>query len=199
VTSLFELPLGNWSTERTLVLSARCRGSLLTGWADNADRRAGSGTADGLRAWLGALGIELPLEPVKDAWYPAAAQLLLTERVLADYFASDTEALVHALTEDAVRQTSKAAQLALKLGGFSTMLRFAPRVHPEAYDAGRLSAEVGRRSAKLSYAGSVAFGNPTWAFLQGAALIVLGNATSRRVTVDVDLGDASAVLTAAWA
>ncbi len=195
---LLDLPTQTWSSDRTVALTARCRGSLLSGWAESADRRGGAGTADDLTRSLAELGVELPRSPSKESWHPVSVQLLLTERILSRHFGGDATSFVEALIEDTARQTPRAAQLALKLGGFSTMLRFAPRVHPEAYDEGALEVKVGQRVACFSYLGSPAFAHPLFGFLQGAALLVLANATGKVATVEVAEGSDSCEVVVCW-
>lgn len=156
-----------WPLERTLALSGRCRGALLTEWAVHVRRRYGEAEPDALRAAMGLTARELPDEPGREDWYPIAWQLALT-RLLADrHLGGDLLRLEQLIHEDARRKPERVAdKVARLLLTPRRLLAAGEKVYPHVYDVGRVDADVERHVAVFRWTGAAFMGDPTWRVLQ---------------------------------
>jgi hypothetical protein len=157
----------SWSPERLNALDGSVRGALLKDWGSHIVGRWGAEALATLRAELGITVDALADAPARTDWFPVAHQLKIT-RYVADVFASgDLLAVERLIEQDTHRGTGKAmARWAARRVGTRRVLKSAPRLHPEGYDQGSVTVEVGRGSGMLRFRGAPFFGAPVWRTLQ---------------------------------
>jgi hypothetical protein len=133
----------------------------------------------------------LPDAPDERAWYPASAQLAVTQAVIDLYLDGERARLQPLFEEDALANLGRLQRLALRAWGPSRAYAKLASLHPELCNVGALHVALNGRGGELTYHGSPLFAEPLWRDLQrwahGAALELL--AGTGQV---VDLGGATA-------
>lgn len=158
-----------WPLERILSLDGKCRGALLTRWAEHVARRFGSAEPDALRDALGVSARELPDAPVQEGWYPIAWQLGLTRLIVDRHLDGDILRLEALIREDATRDRKPETlveRLARRMLTPRRLLAASKKVYPHVYDAGGVETRVTRRQATLSWSGAEFMAEPVWRILQ---------------------------------
>ncbi|MSP93142.1 MAG: hypothetical protein EXR79_15300 [Myxococcales bacterium] len=178
--------LAPWPAERLAALAGRCRGVLLRDWADHCRRRFGPTSVTEVRARAGPVAALVPDQPDLRDWLPAAAQIALTDAIVACHLGGHTMRLEALLREDALRDLTRVHRLLARAMGPHGGYRQVQGVYHKLYDVGRFRADVGDRTAVLHCAGAELFANPTWRVLQlfahRAALHVLTGRDDGEVT-----------------
>lgn len=151
-----------WETERTLALTAKVRGSLMSSWADNVRRRRGEPGVDAVRQHLGPLATQVPEQPEKKGWYPAFLQLRLMEAIADAFHGGEPLGLLEPLSEDSHRATPLPLRAVLRRLGPRRVLSRGAGWHPETYDEGQLDFTGSKTELTMSWTGSPLFGHPTW-------------------------------------
>ncbi len=156
-----------WPLARILALPGRCRGGLMTDWAEHVGRRYGDAEPDRMRAALGLTRVELPDQPEKEGWYPVGYQLGLTRVLVDSHLGGDIlklEALIH---EDARRkQQGVGAKVARWLLTPRRLMGAAEKVYPHVYDIGAVDADVQKHLATFRWSGAAFMEEPIWRVLQ---------------------------------
>lgn len=190
-----------WSTERTLALPGRCRGTVMASWAENCRRHFGDAAVDRLRDALPEWARDLPDDPPEDAWFPVGLQLRLTELVIDDLLGGDALALEPLLAADVLRAVSRPTALFLRTVGPAPILGRAKQIHPSLYDVGKVGAEIVGTHATIRCEAAALFGHPTWSLLQLFAHRGFVALTGRR-TVHLGIttmGETAARIDLVWA
>lgn len=170
------LPAAHWAALRHASagdVSGRVRGVLVRQWAAHCQRRWGADAAARVRAVAGDVAATLPDEPLDKAWYPAAAQLAVTDAIIDEYLSGDAALLRRLVCEDAVRGLGRMQRLALRALGPARAYARASQVYPQLYDVGRAAGDgpfcqVQLRADACCFelTGAALFGHPTWRVLQ---------------------------------
>lgn len=143
-------------------LEGRARGRMVRDWAALVSRRAGAAALARVRAEVPAL----PERPDPDAWLPIGQVLALARALVVHVTGGDVLALEALLTDDALRTRDKVLLFAVRPLGARWVLNKTAALHASLYDRGVAAADVGARTARLSFAGAPFFGDATWRLLQ---------------------------------
>lgn len=172
------------------VVPGQVRGVWLRRWAAHCQRRWGEGAVQRVRTAAGVPVAVLPDAPDERGWYPAAAQLAVTQAVIDLYLDGERARLQPLFEADALADLSRLQRLALRAWGPSRAYARLASLHPELCDVGTLHVALDGRGGELTYRGAPLFAEPLWRDLQrwahGAALALLAGAGQA-----VDLGGAA--------
>ncbi len=155
-----------WDANRLVRVPGRCRGDLLGPWGRNLSRRFGADAVTRVRQRM------VPpldrLEPVLTAsdWVPAHAQVAVTEAIVDEFLGGEMRALYPLLLEDTRGSLGRAQLAVIRAIGAARAFGHAPRAFRKVHEIGMVDVAVGRRRARLAFAGSPIFVHPSWRMLQ---------------------------------
>lgn len=119
----------------------------------------------------------LPDAPDERAWYPASAQLAVTQAIVELYLNGERARLQPLFEADALADIGRLQRLALRAWGPARAYGRLAALHRELCDVGTLEVELGPSGGELAYRGAALFAEPLWRDLQlwahGTALALL--------------------------
>jgi hypothetical protein len=185
-----------WSDNQTRNLVGRVRGDTLGAWGNNLVARFGANALDHIRR-----RVPDEIAPVlgeRDR-VPVFAQLLLTEAIVDEFLGGDILALYPLLVADTRAGLGRVQLGLLRTLGAGGAFRLGPRSFRKVHERGEHDVELGKRTARFTFAGNPLFTHPTWRVLQAfATRVVLELANTPGTVTGEDAGDTGFVAHARW-
>jgi hypothetical protein len=184
-----------WSDDQTRHLVGRVRGDTLGAWGENLTKRFGPDALDRIRR-----RVPDEIAPVlgEQDRVPVFAQLLLTEAIVDEFLAGDLLALYPLLAADTRAGLGRVQLALLRTLGAGGAFRLAPRSFRKVHERGEHDVEIGKRTARFTFAGNPLFAHPTWRVLQVFATRVVLELANTPGTIESEDADDGFIAVARW-